>query len=275
MSGFIQDYVKFYINSANRVTGTPSDFIYSLPIPQGRKFDSVAVLQACIPLSYYLITKGNNTFIIKEIEERVITIPEGNYNASNFATTLKTLLNSGPNGWVYNCSLPSSSEPSTGKYKFTVTNNTAQPEFTFPIDSDLYRQFGFSKESRNVFVNNELYSASVVIFIPETSVFIHSDICDNISGVNILQEVYSNNTVPFSNITYLAADVEAYTKKLRTNESNVFSFTVCDHHKHTLDTNGLEVLMTILVYRKQTFPHVFKNYLRNLQAIQNANIIEE
>jgi len=33
--------------------------------------------------------------------------------------------------------------------------------------------------------------------------------------------------------------------------------------------NGLEVLITILIYRKQTFPKIFKDYLRNIQTLQN------
>ena len=272
---YIQDYVKFYVNSSNRVSGTNSDFNYKIPIPQGRKFDSVAVLRASIPLSYYLVREGHNFFILKEIESRVIEIPTGNYNANNFAATLKKLLNDGPNGWIYNVTLPASSEPSTGKYKFTVTNNTAQPVITFPIESDVYRQCGFAPSSTNTFVNSELQSSFVVIFIPETSVFIHSNICENTDNVDILQDIYSNNTIPFSNITFSAMDVEADSKKLSSNNAQMFNFRICDQHGHILDTNGLEVLITIIIYRKQTFPQVFKNYLRNIQALQSSSIIEE
>ena len=56
----------FYINTRSRLSGTDSNFTYSLPMPPNAEYDKACVLQCSIPKSYYLIEAGYNTFQLRE-----------------------------------------------------------------------------------------------------------------------------------------------------------------------------------------------------------------
>ena len=51
----------YYINSRNRISGTNSNFTYKIDI-NNIEPDRIAVLQANIPKSYYLIQDNANSF---------------------------------------------------------------------------------------------------------------------------------------------------------------------------------------------------------------------
>ena len=82
----------YYINSQYRTTGSNSKFSYEVKIPQTEKYDRVCVLQASIPLSFYLVRNGINTFTLTQLGvDTVITVPEGNYNFKSFMALLVSL----------------------------------------------------------------------------------------------------------------------------------------------------------------------------------------
>ena len=168
----------YYVNSINRISGTCGDFSYQIGLPSGSAFDRVCVLQADIPISYYLVPPNYNTFVLSENGVSVtVTVPVGNYNANSFATVLTDLLNaSSPNGWVYTVTFPSGfNTVSTAKYTFSV-NSGQTASFTFT--NALYEQFGFNTNSTISFTSS-VVSANVVSFVPETSLIIHSDIVND------------------------------------------------------------------------------------------------
>lgn len=265
---------KYYINSERRLEGTSSSFTYEIIIPPQEKYDHVCVLQASIPLSYYLVEDGEYITLREGATDANIFIPAGNYSASSFVTIVKPLINAAsPNGWVYNMTIPNSFlSPSTGLFTWTVTGHTSEPAFIFD-NTDLHRPFGFSQNTTNTFVSGSLTSTNVVLFIPETTVFIHSDIANN--GQNdMLQEIYSDNTVPFSNIVYKCTSVEGYSKKLTTRDNNVFKFNLTDKHGHTLNFHGQDVLITLILYRKDDLMMQFLRYIQT-QANYNSQQLEE
>ena len=85
----------YYITSAQ--APNKSNFQYTMTLDND--FDSVVVLQASIPISYYMVQDGYDSFILRENGvNTTITINEGNYNANTFLTTIINLLNaSSPN----------------------------------------------------------------------------------------------------------------------------------------------------------------------------------
>ena len=97
----------YYINTENKASGTNSNFTYNIKMPVDSDFDSVCVLQASIPLSFYLVQDGVNTFTLRETFNgstwnRTVTIPIGNYNYQTFQQTILNLLHSnGPLGLIY------------------------------------------------------------------------------------------------------------------------------------------------------------------------------
>ena len=134
-----------------------------------------------------------------------------------------------------------------------------QPSFTFT--TNLYEQFGFNSNTTVVFLANSLSSSNVLKFIPEDSLYIHSDICADGTD-NILQEIYYNNGQPFANCTYQCYDVECNSRALRTNNSNVYWFSLCDENGRDIFLNGLTYVFTILLYKRDNFTDVARNYLK-------------
>lgn len=250
----------YYIDSSKRLTGTETDFTYRLNI--NGEYTHCCVLQAIVPQSYYLVRNGLNKFKINEngvILE--ITIPRGNYNAISFRNKVKELLNSSCQ-YDYEIILPNSTQESnTGKYTFTVSGNGGvQPSFIFEDDSLLYEQFGFPRDSINTFVDNKLDSQNVVKFVPEDTVFIHSSICADDNN-DILQEIYNGNSAQFGNIVYRCEDFQAYSKPIRSVNANIYSFKVTDENSFVLNTNGSNVMITLLLWKKDNIADILKNYI--------------
>jgi hypothetical protein len=254
-----------YINSEQRQAGSSSNFSFQMTIPQG-VFDRVCVLQASIPQSYYIIENGINTFILRELGvDTTITIPAGNYNVFSMATAVSTLLTTASlNLWIYKMTYPNSfTESNTGKYEFSVTGNGVnQPSLKFT--NEVHEQFGFELNKYYPFVSGGLKSSNVVSFVPETRLFIHSDIGINYDdGDTILQEIYGNNVMPLSVVSYqLTTDVSAYSKRIRSGLNNIYHFWVTNKNDDQIDLNGQDILITLLLYKRDNFTEVFKNFIQ-------------
>jgi len=87
-----------FINSKNRVSGTPYDFYINfnnelIKAPKGH-YIQLSVEQVNINRSWYSIQSGYNTFSITDNlgGNTIITIPIGYYNASDIRTTLQSLM---------------------------------------------------------------------------------------------------------------------------------------------------------------------------------------
>lgn len=113
--------IILHITSENRTSGTESDFI--TPITPGiiKPTDDNEVLvmsiaDITIPYTWYNTSAafGNNTF---NYNAGLTTIPDGNYTALNFATTINGLTAAG--SLTYNTI--------TGKYDFVLGANTLEP----------------------------------------------------------------------------------------------------------------------------------------------------
>jgi len=254
-----------YINSLNRTTGSNEDFVTTLSVSPDEQYDTVCVLYAQIPISYYLVSSTSNTFQLKENSSIVtITIPAGNYTSYSFTNVVVPLLNSAsPNHWVYSISINNSFNNVTdGKFYYTVSGNSSQPSLMFT--NNLYEQFGFNKNSTNTFVGNSLVSANVVMFIPETAVYLYSDLIetkDN-NNTNILQEFYAENSVPYSNIVYQCRTVEGYSKKIKNGYSNSFSLTLIDQHGGIMNLNNQPWFITLLFYKSNNIFDIFKKVIK-------------
>lgn len=252
----------YYINSSDRIAGTTDNFTYEINIPGGANYDSVSVVQCNIPISYYLVQDGFNTFHLQEgATVATVTIPPANYSANSFALVVAPLINSvSPNHWTYTMTLPNAfTEPNTGKYTFTVSGNTSQPSFIFT--DNVNELFGFPPNTTATFVADTLISQNVLKFILEDTLLIHSDICDN--GENgILQEVFSNNTRQFSNVTFQNPDIECYSRKLRTTQSSMYTFALTNEYGRPINLNGLNMTFTLVLFKRNDFSSVLKKYIK-------------
>lgn len=254
----------FYIDSHNRVSGSDEDFLHPVELPPHEEFDRVVVLSAVIPRSYYLIQSPYNTFTLRENgTDTTITITEGNYSYSMFKTYLGNLLTSSSSqGWTYTITTPSTTQPQTGKYTFTVSGNGGlQPSFIFPSTSKVYEQLGFDSSSTNAFTANTLISSNVVRFILEDTLYIHSDLVTG-NQTNVLQEIFTAGSTDFSSIKFQNFTPIEYSKKLSTKENNTYRFTLTDEDNRIINLNGLNIVLTLLIYSNEDYFEQQKDFIK-------------
>lgn len=249
----------FYVSSKDRVSGTSSSFLYNFNLANDSEYDNVAILQASIPKSYYLITSQNDQFTLIENNVSVdIHIPVGNYTLTSWKKILTDSLNAAsPNNWTYSISYPTTKETNTGKITYTVTNNNSQPQFIF--NEYLYEQMGFDQGTYN-FSNDVLVSTNVINLQLLNAVFINSDICTNKHNT-VLQEIYSNNS-DFSFLTYQATTISAYSKKISVKGNGTYRFYLTNFYDDTIDLNGLNWSFTILFYKENRTLDMIRDYIK-------------
>lgn len=246
----------YYINSRNRLTGTDSNFEYKLDMID-LKSDRVVLMACNIPKSYYLIQDGENVLTLQEgLSTADIVITPGNYSRTQLKNVLQTTLNSSsPSGFTYTITTPSTLLGETGLYTFLVTNNGGvQPDFIF-TDNNIFEVLGFDINSTNNFLSDTLISTNVIKLQKEDTIFIHSDICTN-GNDNILQEIYATSSATFGNIVYYTPDSNAYSKKLTSNNNNIFNFWLSNEDNEPINLNGQNWSFTLMVFKEDD--RVFK-----------------
>lgn len=243
-------YQVFYINSRNRTEGTNSDFVYQVPLDRNQKYDRIVLLDISVPKSYYLIQDGYNTFTLREGgNDFTITIRAGNYNRNSFRLILQTALNTA-GAYTYaitNDNLNTNGDD--GKYTYTVSDNAGvQPYFI--VGSYLYEQLGFEPNTSYQFSTDSLKSVNVVNFTNETTLFMHCDRCTN-KNDDVLQNLISTGSSDYSYVTFKNDNIEISSKILTTTDVDNFRFYLTDENNTPIDLNGLNIVMTICVYRKR------------------------
>lgn len=216
MSNYFTKNQIVYVNSANRQTGTNSDFTFQIDLNPNADYDRVVLLDASIPKTYYVIQDGFNTFQLQENTTTVtITLPAGNYNRTSFRNVVTGLLNLySPGSFTYTITNQNiQTTQDAGKYTYSVTGNgSVQPIFIFT--TNLYEQFGFNANSSNQFTNNQLVSLNITNLQPESTLFIHSDICQNFNN-NILQNIITAQSSDYSYIVFNNPNPREYSKYYR------------------------------------------------------------
>ena len=242
----------YYINSENRISGSSSNFSYAIDIPEGQRIDTCCVLSMTIPRSYYLVRRNQNSVTLTtDGIAQTFQIPLGNYNAANFITTLLGIINNLAVG-----TFAMTLSTITGKYTYTYTGSASTISFSFPAPSMIGHQMGFDQGSVNSFVGGTLVSANVLDFVSTSTLFLHSDMVDD--STSILQECYSDNSQPFSNLVYNCQFSGMYSKKMRSSSSEVFNFWLTDENDLEVNLNGHDICVTLLLYKKEDLTKLFK-----------------
>jgi hypothetical protein len=236
-----------YVNSETALSGVAGNFTYKIDLPTGNTYDRVCVMQASIPMSFYLISANNNTFRLVEIGHTgvVITVDPGNYTNRELVAVLSALFTAAsPTLTVYTVALL----PTKGKFLFT---GAVGAKLVFGLNN-LSEVLGFDEGETVTFDGTgSLTSQNVLNFVATSSLFVHSNLTSDNSGM--LQEIYLNNSIPYSYVTWVCPSVSGYAKTLSTNSDRVFNFSVCDHLRRGMDFNGLHVLLTLAFFDSQEF----------------------
>ena len=248
----------YYINSNNGVPNGISTWTNQIQTNDSDRFNRIVLLSASIPISYYIVQSGFNTFTLTENGvHTIITIPAGNYNANSFAIILSGILNtSSPNHLTYIITFPISfTSNNTGLYTYNVNSSAISVSFSFSSNNDLNEQLGFVRGSMVSFTpgigSSTLLSSNVIKFIPEDSLFIHCNAVNepgNDVSSDILETIYFGNNTVFANNSYICPDPMAYSRRISSLSKSI-TFSITNESGLPLTFNGLNINMTIMVYR--------------------------
>jgi hypothetical protein len=239
-----------YISSADRNSGNSNDFLLFLDDELLRdQHKDLAVSEAIIPHSYYAINDNNNTFECGPTGADTITITNGNYTSSEFATHLATQLNV--------VLVPTYSVSfSTNTGKFTYSTGDAS-EFVLVADTKNYKYLGFAKNSSNSSASGSLVSTNVINISGTEYVDILSNLqvaSENSSNLNrdVLARIYPNSSA-FSSIFFNATTDNAV--HFAGQHINRMHIRLVDEHGDALDLNGLDWNFTL-----KTVPRAVVNH---------------
>lgn len=249
-------------NSKDRIAGTNSNFT-STPIDLGyNTYDSVVLLQASIPRSFYNVPASYNTFTVLEgFTSRTITVPAASYNRYNLPLILAPLLNTGGVGWTYTMTYPNANQGDTFKFTWTVSGNGGiQPRFVFT--NSMFRQLGFDQNSSNLFTANSLTSSNCINLSYILRAFIKSNICLNASD-SILEEILNYSVYPMLSTCYFEQrETDLNTKTFNPNIVNSWSFRLVDSYDQEIDLNEIPWSFTLAFFRRANYHEVAKEELR-------------
>lgn len=267
----------FNINSRNRISGSDSDFSIVLNVDKNVEYSKVLVSGGAIPKSYYLVQSGYNTFTLQEgASTATITLTPGNYNRRSLANVLKTLLDAGSvsmgHSYVYTITYNNAvSEQDSGLFYYSVSGNSGtQPKFIFT--TYLYEVLGFAKNSTNTFSASALTSSNVIKLTSEDTLYLHSNIINNPVD-DVLAVIYTSSEPYFSVVSFDFDTTHA--RNFKQSKDQVFNFKLTNEDGVILNTNGLNITFTLIVYNE--YNNDIANLLRDsnkmkaLKQILNTN----
>lgn len=277
-------------NSKDRIAGTNSNFI-SLPVDLGlNKFDSVCLIQASIPKSYYNVPTNYNSFTLREQDDigfetfTIITLPVGNYNKINLASKLSSLLTANQTmGGTYTVTNPSSTEPDTFKFTFTVTGSSATYVSLNFDDTSPFRQMGFEANSSNLIlgVGSDSQSTNAINLAFILRAFIKTNLVQNATD-SILEEILSIGSYPTSSLVYFEQqDIQFNTREYNSTSINSWNFVIVDALDNEIDLNGISWAFSVVFYKRNTTHELHKqelqiqNEMRIFQIEQEQNKLQE
>ncbi len=192
-------------NSKDRVSGTNSNF-NSIPVDLGNNaFDTVCLVQASLPKSFYNMPSGYNTFTLRENSTSVtITIPRGSYTRINLQSVLASVLTAAsPNGRTYTVSYPASTVADTFHYTFSVNSAVIAVQFIFNSTSP-YRQLGFEIGTYTftpAIGSSSLESVNSLNLSYILRAFIKTDLVADATD-SILEEILNFGSYPASSVVH-------------------------------------------------------------------------
>ena len=254
----------YHLNSANRISGTNGDFNVKVDLTGTgfsiTDFDSVCLLSASIPKSYYAIQDGQNTFTFREKNtSHPITIPPGTYSANTFASTVATLINNTTtDGNTYTMIIDIKTA------KFSISSSSADDLFYINPGNFLYNRFGLYKnvETSSIDGLGILLSINVIDMSPESDLFIRSDIISGGADANedIFYDIQASNVPPFGRIQTIDSDPQQHSRVLN-NTQDTYRFHLTDEFGNAINLNGLNWTATILFFKKSSIPQKIKDFI--------------
>jgi hypothetical protein len=254
-------------NSKDRIQGTNSSFL-SVPVDLGNNaFDSVCLVQASIPKSFYNVPSGYNTFTLQENAASVtITIPRGSYTRINFQSILATLLTAAsPNLLTYTVTYPASTAADTFHYTFVVNSAVIVCRFVLTATSP-FRQLGFESGTTYTFTagggSSTLESVNAINLSYILRAFIKTNlVMDATDG--ILEELLNFGSFPANSVmSYQQFNFDMNTRKYNTSGTNSWLFSLVDSFDQLIDLNGIPWAFSVVFYQRNATHELQKTELQ-------------
>jgi hypothetical protein len=253
-------------NSKDRVSGTNSNF-NSIPVDLGNNaFDTVCLVQASIPKSFYNVPSGYNTFTLEEnLTSVTVTIPAGSYTRINLQSVLASVLTAAsPNGLTYTVSYPASTVADTFHYTFTVNSAVITCLFSFSSSSP-FRQLGFESGATYAFTpaigSSSLESVNSLNLSYILRAFIKTDLVTNATD-SILEEILNFGSYPASSVVhYQQYDFDMNSRALSLSSKNSWNFILQDAFGQEIDLNGIPWAFSVVFYQRNKTHEIHKTEL--------------
>jgi hypothetical protein len=258
-------------NSKDRVSGTNSNF-NSIPVDLGHNaFDTVCLVQASIPKSFYNMPSGYNTFTLTENDgvtttSVTVTIPPGNYNRINLQSVLATVLtNASPDGLTYTVGYPASTVADTFHYTFGVNApSTYTISFTFTSRSP-FRQLGFDVGTYTftdvTLILQELESVNALNLSYILRAFIKSNLVADATD-SILEEILSFGSFPSSSVVhYIQYNFDMNSRKLSPSAKNSWNFVLQDAFGQEIQLEGVPWAFSVVFFQRNKTHEIHKTEL--------------
>lgn len=254
-------------NSKDRVSGSNSNF-QSLPVDLGNNaFDTVCLVQASIPKSFYNIPSGYNTFTLQENAASVtVTIPAGTYTRINLQSNLATLLTSlSPNALTYTISYPTSTSRDTYHYTFSVNSSVIVCKFILTEFSP-FRQLGFEPSTTYTFTpaigSSSLESVNAINLSYILRAFIKSNLVSDATD-SILEELLNFGSFPSNSVmSYQQFNFDMNSRAYNPTNKNSWNFTIQDSYARQIDLNGIPWAFSVVFYQRNKTHELQKTELQ-------------
>ena len=271
-----------YINSANRLTGTPSSFTYMMQCPTHFQCDRLTLIGASLPTSFYVVATGDNTFILTEKGTSVtITVPPGNYSIAAWCALIPPLMNAAsPNMWTYamTYNLPLTQNFNGLLYTTVVSDGVHNPSLTFAAPPNyIALQFGqnlgtiLGGPNTVQFTNFQLTSINVCDFVAESTLLIHCSLVNNYSD-DVIAAIYPGPTAPNSVITFQQTEGFELGLQILTTNAFMLQFSLTDEYNQLINLNGVNWNCTLLMYKSETFYAKAEQFMRRYAGLLKAQL---
>lgn len=234
----VSNQINLSSSSASIKNGSfNSVMIFNIPVIKKEKnvlYNQVSLINAQIPVSYYIINENNDKFVL---ETGTHTLTHGNYNATSFKTMLLALL-----GATFSLTLNNS----TGKYTLSKTGG-----FTILPTTTCYKILGLEK--------NKSYVSTGSLTFPFPCNFL------GINRLKIKSAVFKTNNLDSNSnnghsdlLATIPVDVSPYSlikynnlvnfKNIIHNEDvNYIDITITDESDNIINFNGIDLHLTIQI----------------------------
>jgi len=232
------------VDSKRRLDGgTSSNFHYRIELPPGRTYTRVVVTQLVLPVSFYMLTNSNNTFVlIENATQYTITMPPGNYTRSALLYQLALQMNAVATNVYTVVGRDTTTDPEDYKFVFSYTGTA--PAYISQMTRRLSEMTGLSFGTTHQFINNELISDSTYSLAVEQSLFLISDCVADGQALSINLD----NGIGAGTISRTSSDYAYDARDLRVSRGNVYSFRLVNEDGDPLDLNGQNMTLELMFF---------------------------